>query len=867
MLNGDWHLRYGGTQKLVKVPDVLERYLPKRDCKARFHFTKEFVFHKKENRRYHLICEGISCYASIFINDEFVQNVEGIWTKHQMEIGKYLREGHNLIEIIVEKPGFDKEDTYYFRSVLFGFIPDILFPFSGIYKDIYIEEKSLLHLENLQIYFNYQKRELMIESKQLPMTCSMVIELEHQPEVVVRHEQSVHVKLLSIKKWSPDNPILYHIKVSLWTEDGCLDVQEKVLGYREVEINESRILMNKKPVYFRGILHWGYYPEDFQIIPDKKTAREELLAIRAQGFNAVKFCLFLPPDYYYDLCDELGILVWQELPLWLPYDNGYLFDRIYHQYPEMMHMIRHHPSLFMISIGCELDATIPKETLNALYRMITSMNTQAIVCDNSGSGECYDGALHSESDIYDYHFYGEIHNMQQLIHEYKHCSRKKKPWFFGEFNDMDTFRDLHEVKEKSDYELYWADPDEKKNLLRYVHRNEDSDMPIYEFDRICDENDVNEDKENLLCCANEKAYEVRKYNLETTRHNHINGYSITALRDVPITSCGIFDDFSKKKWSDEKMRSINGDIVLSMAAPLKRKWQYGADVFETLDEYNFYENTMLTNRIFLSNHTEKQGPCQLMINLYRENISMDETKEVMLYPYQDMEIIQLELKLPYVKQTQRWNLYIRVVKEQDLISENQWDIWIYPKQKTQIQLFDPVNSLDGINEVMQVRYMHEVGELDDCPLVTTVLNDDLLQALPKHQSVIYLQNGEGYFPLRREPFWRECVRLIRHGNFFDQLDTKRYDSLQFLSVAGDIEIAPKDILKKVDSYERIMTRIDLRRFHRSECVFRFEKEGHKILVCTLNFSKSSGTQARSFAENVFAQNILAAMIREQEKDI
>lgn len=864
MLNGEWTLCYGGIKQLVQVPDVLERYLPERDVKASFHFIREFTFHLNEVSRYFLHCKGISCYATIFINHLKVQEVEGIWTDHQVEVGSYLCEGRNHIEIIVEKPTFDPQDRYYFRSVLFGFIPDVLFPFSGIFKDIYIEEKSALHLENVQIYFDYQKKELVIESNPLPQTCTLIIELEHQPDVIVQHEESIHIKLLAVKTWNPEKPTLYHIKISLYNNEDCLDVQEKVLGYRQIEIHQDEILMNKQPVFFRGILHWGYYPEDFQIVPNKETARRELCAIRKQGFNAVKFCLFLPPDYYYDLCDELGILVWQELPLWLPYDNGYLFDRIHRQYPEIMRMIKHHPSLFMISIGCELDATIPKATLDTLYDMITGMKTQAIVCDNSGSGECYDGALYSESDIYDYHFYGEIHNMQKLIHEFKHDSREKKPWFFGEFNDMDTFRDLNEVKEKSNYELFWADPDKKKNLLRYVHANAVSDMPIYVYDHITKENDILRDKEALIKCANQKAYDVRKYNLETTRINQINGYSITALRDVPITSCGIFDDFSNQKWSNDAMCSINGEIVVSMRAPLKRKWYHGADVFETLDEYNFYEDTMITNRVFISNHTKKCGPCQAVIRLSREDVNIQEIRKLILFPYQDKELFQLQLKLPCVTQTQRWQLGITILMEEEQLSRNQWDIWIYPKQIIQVQLFDPGNALDGIEEVMQVKRIHEFDELVNQPLVTTVLNEALLLALPAHQALIYLQNGEGYFPLQREPFWRECVRLIKSDSFFDLLDTKGYDSLQFLGVAGDMGIAPDDILKKTDSYERIMSRIDHRRFHRSECVFRFQRAGHDILVCTLNMSRASGTQARSFVENIFAQNLLAAMIKEQE---
>lgn len=863
LLNGAWEVTCFEGVKQVQVPGVLEQYLDVKNKEGSYVYNREFTLQKKDGQRYFLHCEGISCAASIHLNDHLVGEVEGIWTGHELEITEFVEE-NNTIKVQVEKPSFQKEDRYYYRSVLFGFIPDVLFPFSGIFKDIYVEERPAIHLQDIQVYFDYDHEELVMESKLEEEGYEISFELEGQPEYKMPYASELRVKLQDIRYWSPEHPQCYHIQIALWKDTTCIQKESRVLGYRTIRVENDQILLNGAPMHFRGILHWGYYPENYQVIPDKETIKKELIAIREQGFNAIKFCLFLPQPEYYALCDELGMLVWQELPLWLPYDNGYLFPRIFEQYPKMMSEIRHHPSLCMISIGCELDQTIPKETLDALYDQITGLRTQAIVCDNSGSGECYDGALHSESDIYDYHFYGELHRMQQLIHEFKHSSRLAKPWFFGEFNDMDTFRDLTDVKANSDYELFWANPDPTQNLLRQVHANAVSDMPIYEYETIVEENELAQDQEQLLACANQKGYDVRKYNLETTRKNDVTGYSITAIRDVPITSCGIFDDFQQKKWSDEAMQRINGDIVLSMSAPLKRKWHNGADVFLSLDEYNFYENTRIANRIHVSNHTAKAGEATVCIKLAGESVWYEEEKPVVLEAYGCKELLPLDIVLPSVTTATRVSLEVSIVQD-EVIANNQWDIWVYPKKENHVQLYDPTNVFEGIEDVMKVKHIHEFNEVDGSQvLVTTVLNDAILNMLPEQQSVIYVQNGEGYFPLTREPFWRECVRLIKKNTFFDRLASKGYDSLQFISLTSDMGVLPKDITAKTATYQRIMSRIDNRRFHRSECVFQFEKAGHHILTTTLQFGRTSGTQARSFAENVFAQAVLCEMIQQQE---
>ena len=164
-------------------------------------------------------------------------------------------------------------------------------------------------------------------------------------------------------------------------------------------------------------------------------------------------------------------------------------------------------------------------------------------------------------------------------------------------------------------------------------------------------------------------------------------------------------------------------------------------------------------------------------------------------------------------------------------------------------------------DVVRIKNFNEIkGKI----LVTTVLNDEILKVLPENISIVYLQNGEGYFPIQREPFWRECVHLIKENTFLDVLKTKGYDSLQFISAASDVTIHPQDIYTISKDYTSFMNRIDNRRFHTSECIFSIDKDGHNILVCTLNLGKGTGSQARSFAENIFSQNLLVAMIKRQE---
>jgi hypothetical protein len=82
---------------------------------------------------------------------------------------------------------------------------------------------------------------------------------------------------------------------------------------------------------------------------------------------------------------------------------------------------------------------------------------------------------------------------------------------------------------------------------------------------------------------------IRKYTLELlARRAGIGGYIITGLRDTPISTSGVWDDLGRLKWSPEQFLPINGEAVLSLDIPRRRRWHRGGDRPERLDAYNLW---------------------------------------------------------------------------------------------------------------------------------------------------------------------------------------------------------------------------------------------------------------------------------------
>src|SRR5262245_53847992 len=73
--------------------------------------------------------------------------------------------------------------------------------------------------------------------------------------------------------------------------------------------------LNERPIYPRMALSWGWYPEALHSNPGPERVRADFARLKQLGYNGVKLCLWFPPQYYFDLADELGMLLWVELPI------------------------------------------------------------------------------------------------------------------------------------------------------------------------------------------------------------------------------------------------------------------------------------------------------------------------------------------------------------------------------------------------------------------------------------------------------------------------------------------------------------------------------------------------------------------------
>lgn len=118
-----------------------------------------------------------------------------------------------------------------------------------------------------------------------------------------------------VKLWSAGDPFLYGLQVRL--EGG--DAVTSYFGMRRIAVAAdsagiNRLMLNGQPLFELGTLDQGWWPDGLYTAPTDAALRNDLEALRRLGFNLIRKHVKVEPERWYSWCDQLGILVWQDMP-------------------------------------------------------------------------------------------------------------------------------------------------------------------------------------------------------------------------------------------------------------------------------------------------------------------------------------------------------------------------------------------------------------------------------------------------------------------------------------------------------------------------------------------------------------------------
>ncbi len=185
--------------------------------------------------------------------------------------------------------------------------------------------------------------------------------------------------------WSPDSPRLYECRVTLAGVDGTTTMTER-FGIRTAEfVEHGPFLLNGKRVLLRGTHRHADHAGVAAAMSDEQV-REEMRLIKEMGANYIRLAHYQQDRLVLELCDELGIMVWEEAP-WCRAGVG---DEAFKQHARQMltHMIDqhyNHPAIILWGLGNEDDwpGEYPSMDKEAIRGFMTEMRELAHKLDGS----------------------------------------------------------------------------------------------------------------------------------------------------------------------------------------------------------------------------------------------------------------------------------------------------------------------------------------------------------------------------------------------------------------------------------------------------------------------------------------------------
>ena len=119
--------------------------------------------------------------------------------------------------------------------------------------------------------------------------------------------------------WSPEDPFLYDLEVSLRVDGKVVDRVQSYCAMRKISKGPDaqgilRLQLNNRPLFMYGPLDQGWWPDGLYTAPTDEALAYDVQKTKDWGFNMIRKHVKVEPARWYYHCDRLGILVWQDMP-------------------------------------------------------------------------------------------------------------------------------------------------------------------------------------------------------------------------------------------------------------------------------------------------------------------------------------------------------------------------------------------------------------------------------------------------------------------------------------------------------------------------------------------------------------------------
>ncbi len=503
--------------------------------------------------------------------------------------------------------------------------------------------------------------------------------------------------------WSISSPNLYAYSLKIEYADS----EEKVFGkfgFRTISHDEQNVMLNGEHIYIKGYIRGTIAHEhpNFLGVSDKEYYRKNISAAKSFGFNLIRFHSVVPTEEFFEVADELGILVHIELRM--PHDEYNNLEEMLFSKKDLIpdsfilktiDSLYNHPSLAVYCIGNEIKNLAEGTRVLDIGKLIKSTDPTRLYLDTCAWGEAGRPLVDIDVQHMGYFFpYASHHDTfsdtdnllvvgsstGELVSEGKesHASKvinHKVPLIAHEVCHYVALRDFKALQAKF----------------------EASGMPmpwwVEEEIKLIREKGLEDNFNEIFKASKHFQHMAWKTAFEAMRKSQIlGGYHFLQFADTERyeNSNGVVDCFDDPTYlTPEEFLEFNGDDVLL------------TDIENRIIEGNSLKTTVSISRY--SERTDEYADLVYSLSDEKTTYCAGKLEAIDISKRELYRIAKLNMNLPNLSSPTELTLSLKLANNGNIIAKNSWKLWFFPKSK-KISYRDFTNySKDGINITSDIK--------------------------------------------------------------------------------------------------------------------------------------------------------------------
>jgi Glycosyl hydrolases family 2, TIM barrel domain/Glycosyl hydrolases family 2, sugar binding domain/Glycosyl hydrolases family 2 len=405
--------------------------------------------------------------AEVFLNGRRLGRHEVPFTPFELDPTEALHAGENTLAVRVTDPATDDPEhrrlphgKQGWANHTFPSPPSLYLTYGGIWQPVRLRRHGPVAVRDVFVNGDPHDLTVTVELQEVAgqawrahLTLRTLGRLRRTTVALRPHGRAV-VRLplgaTTAARWSPDRPTLHLALVEVAAGGGRSDSRTVRFGLRTVRVDGQRLLVDGTPYRMRSALVQGFWPNSLYAEEGEHAIRTEVAAAKAMGLNTLRLHVKAFDPAYLDACDELGMFLHCDLPVAEPVEHAelragsVLARRCQTAAHEQVRRDRNHPSILLWSAMNELGLERHPEArasdgyeafARALVATIRQADPTRPVIENDWIEP--DPTRVFTTPLLTVHWYGRLHTayLEELQERAAHWAGSGRPLLVTEFGD------------------------------------------------------------------------------------------------------------------------------------------------------------------------------------------------------------------------------------------------------------------------------------------------------------------------------------------------------------------------------------------------------------------------------------------------